>query len=517
MAEAALPASLDDGLDHKHWMVPVLVTLVGMFMSILDSSIVNVAISTMMNVFNTDTAGIEWVSTAYMLAMGMIVPMSAWLGEKLGLRELYIWCLVIFTVGSLACAMAWNLESMIAARILQAIGGGLMQPTVMAMIYRLVPRQQIGSAMGIFGMALFVAPAVGPTLGGWLVEYIDWRWIFTINLPVGAIGIVLALFFIPEFKHDGKVGKLDIPGAVTAGLGLAGLLYVLSEGNTWGWTSEATVVCLASSLGLLVLFVVIELVTPEPLLELRVFLNRNFALANVIVVITTIGMFSGLFYIPLFLQSIRGMGAMETGLLMLPGALLTGLMMPVSGKLYDKFGPKVVVAFGLLLMAAMTFEFGTITLDTSLFTIIVWNTLRGISMGLSMMPSQTAAMADMPLNLVGRASAVTSIVRNVASSFGIAIMTVLLNNRNTFHQTRISDSLNADNPTFTSFLFDHPATGQMALNSQIAKQSFVFGIQDVFLLTAAITVIAVLPTLFLKRAKKQPGPQPASQPAAVME
>jgi EmrB/QacA subfamily drug resistance transporter len=513
MADTVLKAPSDDGLDHAHWMVPVLVTLIGMFMSILDSSIVNVAISTMMNVFNTDTAGIEWVSTAYMLAMGMIVPMSGWLGEKLGLKELYIWCLVVFTVGSLACAMAWNLESMIVARILQALGGGLMQPTVMAMIYRLVPREKMGSAMGIFGMSLFVAPAVGPTLGGWLVEYIDWRWIFTINLPVGAIGIVLALFFIPEFKHAGKVGKFDIPGAITAGLGLAGLLYVLSEGNTWGWISEATILCLAASLSLLVLFVAIELTTDEPLLELRVFLNRNFALANIIVTITTIGMFSGLFYIPLFLQSIRGLGAMETGLLMLPGALITGLMMPVSGRLYDRFGPKVIMVVGLCLMAGMTWAFGTITLDTSLATIIIWNTFRGMSMGLSMMPAQTAAMADMPMALVSRASAVTSIVRNVAASFGIAIMTVLLNDRNMFHHARISDSLNSDNPTFTSFLLDNPMTGSSALSGHIAKQSFVFGIQDVFLLTAAVTVVAVLPTLFLKRPKKA-GPQPAGPQAA---
>ncbi len=516
MADAVLKAP-DDGLDHAHWMVPVLVTLIGMFMSILDSSIVNVAISTMMNVFNTDTAGIEWVSTAYMLAMGMIVPMSGWLGEKIGLKELYIWCLVIFTIGSLACAMAWNLESMIVARILQALGGGLMQPTVMAMIYRLVPREKMGSAMGIFGMSLFVAPAVGPTLGGWLVEYIDWRWIFTINLPVGAIGIVLGIFFIPQFKHAGKVGKFDLPGAITAGLGLAGLLYVLSEGNTWGWTSEATIICLAASLSLLVLFVAIELTTDEPLLELRVFLNRNFALANIIVTITTIGMFSGLFYIPLFLQSIRGLGAMETGMLMLPGALITGLMMPVSGRLYDRFGPKVIMVVGLLLMAGMTWAFGTITLDTSLATIIIWNTFRGMSMGLSMMPAQTAAMADMPMNLVSRASSVTSIVRNIASSFGIAAMTVLINDRNAFHHARISDSLNSDNPTFTSFLLDNPMTGQQALNGHIAQQSFVFGIQDVFLLTAAITVVAVLPTLFLKRPKKKAAAQPAAQHAAVME
>lgn len=491
-------ADADANLDHRHWMVPVLVTLIGVFMSILDTSIVNVAISTMMTVFNTDTAGVEWVSTAYMLAMGMVVPLSGWMGDKLGLKRLYLWCLVAFTLGSVLCAAAWNIESLIGARIIQALGGGMLMPTVMAMIYRLVPREQMGSGMGIFGMALLVAPALGPTLGGWLVEYVDWRWIFLINLPIGVFGVLLGVFLIPEFKAI-EVSRLDLPGALTAAAGFAGLLFVLSKGNEWGWTSEATILCLVASLGILVLFVLIELWHPRPLLDLKVFLYPSFTLANITVVVTTIGMFAGLFYIPVFLQSIRGMGAMETGLLMLPGALASGLMMPVSGRLYDRFGPRVVLVVGLAGLAALTYLFSTISLETSLATITLWLVLRGLAMGLSTMPAQTAAMADLPTALVGRASSVTSIIRNVASSFGIAMMTVLLNQRSTFHSARMSDALSTDNTAFTSFVASTPS-GSSMVAAQVAQQAFVLSIQDVFLLTAGFTLLALIPAFFLRKA-----------------
>jgi len=514
MADATATAGTPtDGLDHKHWIVPVLVALIGVFMSILDSAIVNVAIPSIMTVFNTDASGVEWVSTAYMLAMGMIVPMSGWMGEKLGVKELYIWSLVAFTAGSMLCAAAWNLESLIAARVIQAIGGGMLMPTVMAMIYKLVPRDKMGGAMGIFGIALIFAPAIGPTLGGWLVEYVDWRWIFTINLPVGIIGVLLAVFMIPEFKHEGKVGKFDLPGAITAAVGFAGLLYVLSKGNEWGWTSEETILTLVGSLGVLLIFILIELWSPSPLLDLKVFLYPSFTYANIAVVITTIGMFAGLFYIPFFLQSIRGLGAMETGLMMLPGALASGLFMPLSGALYDKFGPKVVMVVGLVLMASMTWMFGTISLDTSLATIVLWNVGRGLAMGLSMMPAQTAAMADLPPQLISRATSVISIIRNVASSFGIAMMTVLLTQRNTLHHERMTDALSPDNLAYTGFLTDNPVAGPSMIASHLAKQSFVAGIQDVFLLTAAFTLLAVVPSLFLKKAIKTSKPAGGHAPA----
>ncbi len=514
MADITANLDPDAQLDHRHWALPVLVTLIGVFMSILDTSIVNVAISSIMTVFNTDTSGVEWVSTGYMLAMGMVTPLTGWLGDRIGLKRLYLWCLVAFTAGSVLCAAAWNIESLIAARIIQALGGGMLMPVVMSIIYRLVPREQMGGAMGIFGMAIIVAPAVGPTLGGYLVEYVDWRWIFTINLPVGILGVVLGLFLIPEFARHPDNKKFDLPGAITAALGFGGLLFVLSKGNDWGWTDERTVLLLAASLGILVIFVLIELWSPEPLLDLKVFAFPSFTLANLALIVTAIAMFAGLFYIPLFLQSTRGMGAMETGVLMFPSALASGIFMPISGKLYDRFGPRVLIIAGLLLMAFTTWLLAGITLDTSQSEITWWLIWRGVAMGLCMMPIQTAAMNDIPVHLVSRATSVTAINRNISSSFGIAIMTLLVSQRNTFHTARMSDSVGPDNVSYISWLTANPGVGPTVFHSTMAKQAFVFAIQDIFLLTAIFVLSAVIPSFFLRKKSK---PQKADGPAVMME
>ncbi|HTX72114.1 MAG TPA: MFS transporter, partial [Rectinemataceae bacterium] len=214
-AHELLPAESGDGIldgsaiEHdvvdteghmRHWLAPVLVALIGAFMSILDSSIVNVAVPTIMNVFNAGPSDVQWVSTIYLLAMGVVVPLSGWMGDKFGFKKLYMWALAAFVGGSLLCGLSWDLNSLIFFRVLQALGGGMIMPTMMAMIFRIVPRDKIGSAMGVFGIALMVGPAIGPTLGGYLVEYVDWRWIFTINLPIGIVGILLAWFVLPDFQ-----------------------------------------------------------------------------------------------------------------------------------------------------------------------------------------------------------------------------------------------------------------------------------------------------------------------------
>jgi EmrB/QacA subfamily drug resistance transporter len=213
----------------SHWLAPVLVALIGAFMSLLDSSIVNVAIPTIMGVFNVGTSDVQWVSTIYMLALGVIIPFSGWLGDRIGFKRLYMLSMGLFVVGSLLCTLSWNLNSLVVSRVIQAFGGGMIMPTTMAMIFRMVPRTQIGRAMGIYGIALMVAPAIGPTLGGYLVDFVDWRWIFTINLPVGAIGILLAFFVLPEFqsKHP---GRLDLAGGFTAAGALFCLLLALNKG-----------------------------------------------------------------------------------------------------------------------------------------------------------------------------------------------------------------------------------------------------------------------------------------------
>jgi EmrB/QacA subfamily drug resistance transporter len=490
------------------WLAPILVALIGAFMSILDSSIVNVAITTIMNVFNADTDSVQWVSTVYMLALGVIVPLSGWLGDKLGYKKLYIASMAVFVLGSLFCSLSWSLDSLIFARVIQAFGGGMIMPTTMAMVYKMVPRDKIGGGMGLFGVALLVAPALGPTIGGYLVEYVNWRWIFTINLPIGVVGIALAFLVLPEFQSKDP-GKLDAAGAVSAAVMLFCLLLALSKGEDWGWLDERTILLFAVSFFAFVLFIYLELSTGNPLLELRVFKYPTFTMANLLIVVTTVGMYAGMFYIPLFLQSVRGLGAMETGLLMMPGALVSGALMPVTGKLYDKIGPRPLVLFGVVLLAALTYQFRELNLATATATISLWITLRGAVMAFANMPAQTAALADIPTELVGRASAITNIISRVSSSFGLAVLTSLLTTREAFHKEHYAWGLSASDPATQQTLATAAAAvgggargriGALAwLQGQVSKLSFVAGVDDIFIAAGIFTLLAILPALFLKR------------------
>ena len=293
--------------------------------------------------------------TIYMLALGVVVPFSGWLGDKLGYKRLYIISMGVFVVGSLLCGLSWSLNSLIVARVIQAIGGGMIMPTTMAMIYRMVPATTRSAAAWVSSASPSSSPppSARPS-GGYLVEYVDWRWIFTINLPIGAVGhppVDLHPARVPvqasrEARHRRGVELGDdavLPPAGPEQRGRSG------AGSTRGRSSSSR-----SRFFSLVLFIYLELTSENPLLELRVFKYLSFTMANLLVVVTTVGMYAGLFYLPLFLQSFRGLGAMETGLLMMPGALVSGLMMPVTGKLFDKIGPRPLALFGVVLLMFLT-------------------------------------------------------------------------------------------------------------------------------------------------------------------
>ncbi len=494
----------------KAWLAPVLITMIGAFMSILDASIVNVAIAPIMHVFNTNTATIEWVVTAYSLALGAVVPLSGWAGDKFGFKSVYLFSLIVFTIGSLLCTVSWGVEPLIVARIIQAVGGGMIMPTTIAMVTRIVPKQNFGTAMGIIGISLFMAPAIGPTLGGYLVEYVGWRWIFTINLPIGVIGILLAWFYMPKFPKKEDAGKLDWGGVVTSIIMLFCLLLALSKGADWGWGSEPVILLFFVSGVCLVLFLIVELTTENPLLDIRLFKITTFTAANIMSAVVTIGLFAGIFYIPLFLQNIRGLGAMETGLIMLPAALISGIMMPISGKLYDKVGPKPLAVIGLLACAYATYLFHQIDVNTPNITLISWMIFRSVGLSLAQMPAQSASVASVPQDKVGRASAISNIIQRVASAFGIVVLTTMLTNSMNSYSAQMTNSINAQNITATSFfaklttMFGGSAAtakayGVMIAQGYIAQASFVRALDDLFVVAAAIALIGVIPAFFLKK------------------
>jgi EmrB/QacA subfamily drug resistance transporter len=250
--------------------VVLIVILIGGFMSMLDSSIVNVAISAMMSAFGVGADEIDWVLTIYMLVLGVAVPSSGWLGDYFGLKKFYLISLGIFTVGSAFCSLAWNVPSLTVARGIQAVGGGMIMPMTMAMIYKITPPKNIGKAMAGYGMVFVVAPAIGPTVGGYFVEFVNWRWIFTINLPIGVLGIVLGILLIPAMEGN-EPGKFDIGGALLSAAAMFSILLVLSEGAGWGWTSLKSILLIYASCVSMGLFIWWELRNPEPLLDLRIF------------------------------------------------------------------------------------------------------------------------------------------------------------------------------------------------------------------------------------------------------
>jgi EmrB/QacA subfamily drug resistance transporter len=500
---AADVGTAEESKTTAHWHIPILVILIGGFMSTLDSSIVNVAISAMMKDFQVTTSQIQWVVTVYLLTLGVVVPASGWLADYLGLKRLYIYALIVFTIGSALCSLAWDENVLIAARAVQAVGGGMIMPTIMSIVFKLVPKEQIGAAMGSFGIILIVAPALGPTIGGYLVEYVDWRWIFTMNLPIGIAGIFLASVILQEFPH-GQAGKFDGGGCLASSVSLFCLLLALSQGQDWGWSSFPVVMLFYASFCLMALFVIHELTTANPLLDLRIFKIPSFCFGNLMLAVVTVGMYGGLFYVPLFLQSIRGLGALEVGLMMLPPALVTAVMMPISGRIYDRLGAFLPVSVGVLILSYSTYLFVDIGMDTSLATITQWNMIRSLGMGLAMMPIQTSLMSVLPTEQVGRGSAITNIISRVASSLGLAVLTIMLNSKLAYHTDYLKWTVSQDglSDLIASGVADQDAIMAL-LTANIAKTAFVRALDEMFLVTAAITFSALLFMFFLPRKKAQ--------------
>src|SRR3954471_15130874 len=384
-APSAKDAAPRNAQGREQWVVPVLVLVAGMFMSVLDTSIVNVAISAIQTDFGGSTADVAWISTAYSLVLGVVVPASAWLGDRFGIARVYTLSLAAFALSSALCGLAWNLDSLIAFRVLQAIPGGLLPAISLTMVYRIVPPARIGAAMGMYGLGIVFAPALGPALGGYLVEYVNWRLVFYINIPVGVLGVAAAVLLLPKFP-PAITRRFDLFGFLTIATGLVSLLLAFSEGPSWGWTGYRVLGLIALGVLSLAAFVVIESEVEYPLLNPRVFRNRLYTTSLLAMSVMMTGLFATLFYIPLFLQEGLGYPALKAGLLILPQALVMAVLMPIAGRLYDKIGPRYPAVVGLTVVAIGTYLLHNITLDISKGEIAALLALRAGGMGLAMMP-----------------------------------------------------------------------------------------------------------------------------------
>ncbi|AKA70895.1 MULTISPECIES: DHA2 family efflux MFS transporter permease subunit [Clostridium] len=435
-----------DKVSLNSWL-SLCVVVIGTFMSILDSTIVNIALPKMMTVFGMPMDDAKWILTAYSLALGAIIPLTGYVQDIFGSKRVYMFALSMFTFGSLLCGFAWNSASMIAFRVIQAIGGGMIMPIGMSIIYEIFPRKKIGLALGVWGIAAMAAPAIGPTLGGYIIEKLDWRLIFNVNVPIGIIGVVLAGILLKGTKIQ-KFKPFDIVGFLSSTIGLVSVLYVFGEGSSIDWTQIHNPILMTLGCLSLVLFVVNELTHPDPLLDLKVFKLFDFSLSLIITSVLSLAMMGGMYVLPLFLQNIRGYTAMETGMIMFPSAIVVGILMPISGNLFDKFGAKPIVIPGLVILAISSIELSTaINMNSSREHIIFITCLRSVGMGLAMMPISTAGMNVIPTKLVGRASALNNTIRQVASALSITIMSTLIQSKTNYNYLKLAEQVNNYNQT----------------------------------------------------------------------
>jgi EmrB/QacA subfamily drug resistance transporter len=498
------PAAPTPPPSDRGWGVPLAVLIVGMFMSVLDISIINVAIPTMQLDFGATTDQIQWVENGYSLALGVVVPVSAWMAAKFGPGRVYNLSLLGFAAGSALCGLAWDLNSIVAFRVLQALPGGVLPVVTLTILYKIVPPEKIGAAMGMYGLGIIVAPAVGPTLGGYLVEYVDWRLIFFINVPVGILGVIAAVMLLPRFGPT-PVGRFDLLGFLSVATGLVCLLLALTEGQKWGWTSYSIMILLTVGVLSLALFVVIELEVERPLLNVRVFKHWAFSNSLMLVSVLSIGLFAVLFYIPLLLQQARGLGAFDTGLLLLPQALVMAVIMPTAGLLYDKIGPRWPAAIGLAIVALGTYMLTGVTLESSTEHVVWVLVLRAVGMGLAMMPIMTGGLSAVPPDQVDGASAFNNVVQRTSSALGLAGLTSLV----TYSREQFSLDRGLLVSTDTPMPVLAPgATGEMAGMYAIYQQTqtiaFVEAMHSLFIVTAIITAAGIPLALMLRSGPSKP-------------
>ncbi|MDQ3765315.1 MAG: DHA2 family efflux MFS transporter permease subunit, partial [Actinomycetota bacterium] len=485
------------------WGLPLTVLIAGMFMSILDISIVNVAIPTIQNDFGVTTDEVQWVVTAYTLALGVVVPVTAWLGDRIGLSRVYNLALLAFAAGSALCGLAWDLNSLVIFRIVQAIPGGILPVITLSILFRIVPKDRFGAAMGLYGLGVVFAPAVGPPLGGYLVEYLDWRLIFFINVPIGILGVVAAALALPRFPaRPGR--RFDVLGFVTVASGLFALLLAISEGQDWGWSSYRVLGLITYSVLSLALFAVIELEVADPLLDIRIFRYWPFTHSLVLIALLMVVMFGVLFYIPLFLQQAQGWGAFDAGLTLLPQALVMAVLMPIAGRIYDRIGPRWPAVIGLTITAIGTYALHTITIDTSREEVMWLLVLQGVGLGIAMMPIFTQGMAVLPVAHVNAGSAFNNVVQRVSGALGIAVLTAIF----TTQQAQQLAGRAALLPANTTTPELGPAApdwmSQYATYRMTELQVFVAAIDNLLLIAAALSALAALVALLLRS-----GPAPA--------
>lgn len=491
------------------WLI-LMCLLPAVTMFLIDTTVVNVALAKLEAVYGVDVSTVQWAVTAYALASGITTPAAAYLEDRFSMKYVWLFAVVSFTTGSVLCGLSPAFWVLIVGRLIQGVAGGFILPVAIGTLFRTFPPSEMGMAMGFFAIPMVAGPALGPTVGGYIVTNLDWRLVFFINVPVGILAALLAVFLMRQ-DTPGPVPRFDFVGAFLSSGAFALSLYGLSLVGDNGWGDLAVHLFLASGLLLLVVFIVYEATLEDPLLNVRLFAIPQFFVANAVGWVSTLALFGAEFMLPLYLQNLRGLSAVDAGIMLLPQGFSVALVAPLSGRLTDKIGIKWVVVGGFALLAFNTWQMSQITMDTS-YTELRWLlVIRGVALGCSFQPTTTAALSVVPPRLSTNASSLNTALRNVFQSFGIALLSSVVQTQTVVHETMLSWQV-VPNSQPAAFLTQVTQVFQVArglspglaqeaaltvMLGQIAQQAAVLAFGDAYRVTFFAAIAALVLAFFL--------------------
>jgi EmrB/QacA subfamily drug resistance transporter len=451
----------------------VTLLLAGTFIAILNQTLMITAIPPIMEEMNITANSAQWLTTVFMLVNGIMIPVSAFLLERFTTRQLFLSAMGIFAFGTLVAGLAPNFEMLLLGRVIQSSGAGVMLPLMQTVFLMIFPVNKRGSAMGLVGLVISFAPAIGPALSGWVTSHYSWRLLFFIILPIAIIDIIIAFFALKNVTETAKT-KVDVLSIILSSFGFGGLLYGFTCAGNLGWTAASTLLWLGIGALALVFFITRQLRLKHPMLEFRVFANSIFPLTVIIGMITFMGLIGAETIIPLFMQNMRDFTAFEAGLALLPGALLTGLLSPITGRLFDKFGARWLAFTGLTIITGSSFALSTLSPSTSFTFITVMYSIRMLGLGMVMMPVATAGLNRLPKRLIPHGAAMDNTMKMIAASVGTAILVTVMTT----------------------------AAGNAAANPDISYPD-MYGANMAFIVVSVLSLIGLIISFFIKNEKAE--------------
>ena len=503
------------------WIIAITVTL-ATFMEVLDTSIANVALPHLAGSLSAGQDESTWVLTSYLVSNAIVLPLSGWLSSIMGRKNFYMSCVALFTVSSFLCGLAPNLSTLIVCRVLQGAGGGGLQPSEQAILADTFPPAKRGMAFAVYGMAVVTAPAIGPTLGGWITDNFTWRWIFFINIPVGIISILLTSRLIqdpPYFKRR-KLSetRIDYIGLGFVALGLGTLQVVLDKGQRDDWFESHFIVILSLICAVSLIFVVIwEWRQKDPIIDLHLFRDRTFGISNLLMFMLGFALLGSTLLLPLFTQTLLGYTAQEAGFALMPGGFTIILLLPLVGFMLSRYSPRYLLLFGLVMLSGSLFHMAGFDLEIDFRTAANARIFQAVGMAFLFVPINTAAYAFLPRDKNNAASGLMNLARNIGGSVGISLVTTMLDRRTQVHLNDLSRNLSASNPAFRAMMQGaaqamraHGASAAFAtqqayalIEGTVQRQATMLAYIDDFRLLA-ISILCMIPLVFFMK-KGRPG------------